>query len=355
MYGRLVVLTLAVSFMFALVPNGKAAQCPDLPNVAWWGSNKHSEVKATVEQKNGGDWDGYISKWEEYRSKMQAVLSKDGVVEVRKFGVKMKGGSLADYVRKISSRIATLRCLQREVSLGGPANALTAEQTDFVAGQVAYEAGDYATALRNWTPLADKGDPVAQYHLGNLFANGHGVLKDNVKAVAWFAKSAAQGNDQGQKSLGDMYRKGKGVPKDAKKAVKWYRDAALQGNALAKKNLGDMYRKGRGVIRDYAEALKWYKDSADQGEPWGQLSVGRMYEKGWGGVPRDYAEAVKWHRRAALQGNAKAIYRLGLMYERGTGIAQDTSQALEWYRKAAEQELPAAQKAVARLERKSRK
>ena len=362
MYGRLVVLTLAASFMFALIPDGKAVECPSLPLVAWWGSNKHSEVVATVNQKNGGDWDGYISKWQGYLSKMQGVLSKGGVVEVQKFGVKMKGASLAGYVRKIGSRIAVLRCLQSQVSLGTTVKSvsltgseraakITADQTEYITGQVAYEKGDYGTALRNWMPLADKGDPVAQYHLGNLFAKGQGVLKDNIKAVAWFAKSAAQGNDQGQKSLGDMYRKGKGVPKDAKKAVKWYRDAALQGNALAKKNLGDMYRKGRGVIRDYAEALKWYRGFRRTGRSLGPTQRWPHVREGVGGHPQGLCGG----REVAPQGGP-ARQRQGDLQawpdvRKGHGITRDAKLALEWYRKAAKLELPAAQKALARLEK----
>ena len=94
MYGRLVVSTLAVSFVFALVPDGKAAECAELPLVAWWGSNKHSDVIATVNKKNSGDWDGYIDKWQKYQSSMASVVAKGGTVEVKKFGVKMKGASL---------------------------------------------------------------------------------------------------------------------------------------------------------------------------------------------------------------------------------------------------------------------
>ena len=33
---------------------------------------------------------------------------------------------------------------------------------DFQKGLAAYESGDYATALREWTPLAEKGDVIAQ-------------------------------------------------------------------------------------------------------------------------------------------------------------------------------------------------
>ena len=39
----------------------------------------------------------------------------------------------------------------------------------------------------------------------------------------------------------------------------------------------------------------------------------------------------------AEQGFASAQFSLGLSYYKGTGVAQDAEQAVEWFRKAAEQ------------------
>ena len=60
-----------------------------------------------------------------------------------------------------------------------------------------------------------------------------------------------------------------------------------------------------------------------------------MYEDGTG-VPQDYSEAVKWYRMAADQGNDWAQYSLGSMYEEGRGVPEDHSEALKWYQKAAD-------------------
>ena len=37
---------------------------------------------------------------------------------------------------------------------------------DFQKGLAAYQAGDYAAALQEWTPLAEAGDADAQFNLG---------------------------------------------------------------------------------------------------------------------------------------------------------------------------------------------
>jgi len=43
---------------------------------------------------------------------------------------------------------------------------------DLQKGLAAAQAGDYATALQEWRPLAEQGDASAQYNLGTMYDNG---------------------------------------------------------------------------------------------------------------------------------------------------------------------------------------
>ena len=64
-----------------------------------------------------------------------------------------------------------------------------------------------------------------------------------------------------------------------------------------------------------------------------------MYENGKG-VAQDYTEAVKWYRKAAEQGNTamRRIQSWSEMYENGKSVAQDPTQKRgNGTRKAAEQ------------------
>ena len=54
-------------------------------------------------------------------------------------------------------------------------------------------------------------------------------------------------------------------------------------------------------------------------------------------VTKDYAEALQWFRKAAEQGHDGAQFRLGIMYSGGRGVTRDDTEAVQWYRKAAEQ------------------
>jgi TPR repeat protein len=99
-------------------------------------------------------------------------------------------------------------------------------------GLAAYHRGDYATALRLWRPLAERGLADAQYNLGSMFLEGsRGVRQDDAEAAKWFGLAAEQGHTVAQFNLGVMYRKGKGVPQNDAEAMKWYRLAAEQGDA----------------------------------------------------------------------------------------------------------------------------
>ena len=137
---------------------------------------------------------------------------------------------------------------------------------DYKAGEDAYNRVDFATALREWRPLAEQGDALAQYNLGVLYRKGRGVLQDDVHARQWYKKAAAQGQAKAQFNLGTLYLNGEGVPKDYQQALRWFRLAADQGEALAQTKIGIMYDDGQGVPRDFVQAHKWYNLAAMNGD-----------------------------------------------------------------------------------------
>jgi uncharacterized protein len=129
---------------------------------------------------------------------------------------------------------------------------------DYEAGLKAYDAGDHATALREWRPLAGSGDADAQYNLGQMYRNGQGVAQDYKEAVKWYRKAAEQGILKAQVRLGSMSEFGQGTVKDYKKAVEWYRKAATKGDSGGQFSLGLMFYSGRGVLRDLVKAYMWF-------------------------------------------------------------------------------------------------
>ena len=220
----------------------------------------------------------------------------------------------------------------------------TAQAADFDKGLESYNSSDYAGALRELKPRAERGDAVAQYAIGRMYENGEGVAKNYAEALKWYRRAAAQGLARAQYNLGWMYDNGKGVAENTAEAMKWYRLAAAQGEADAQNKLGAIYALGNDVPRDYIEAAKWFRLAAKQGDMNGQYFLGMMSAK----VNND-TEAAKWYRLAAEQGYAYAQYEIGLMYESGEGVTQNYAEAVKWYRLAAEQGNLVAQKNLARL------
>ena len=117
----------------------------------------------------------------------------------------------------------------------------------FDEGLAAYKKRNFATALKEWRPLAEQGNSDAQYNLGLMYTKGQGVPQDFKEAVRWYRLAADQGVASAQYNLGLMYANGQGVPQDFKGAAYWYLLAADQGNSEAQNNLGAMFGKAHGV------------------------------------------------------------------------------------------------------------
>jgi uncharacterized protein len=183
----------------------------------------------------------------------------------------------------------------------------TAFAGPFEDGVAAYERGDYALAVQLWTPLAERGDPAAQFNIGLMFDAGRGVQEDDRTAVKWYRLAAEQGFAKAQFSLGTMYDRGEGVLQDAREAVKWFRQAADQRNAKARYKLAYLYEKGRGVEKDSKEAVRLYMQAAEQGLAEAQIKLGILYALG-DGVPQDYVQAHLWFNLASAGGPPSELH-----------------------------------------------
>ena len=86
-------------------------------------------------------------------------------------------------------------------------NAGVSLSADYQKGLDAANRGDFATALREWKPLAEQRNAVAQKNLSVMYAFGKGVPKDYVYAHMWGNLAAANGNELGGMLRDDYERK----------------------------------------------------------------------------------------------------------------------------------------------------
>lgn len=97
---------------------------------------------------------------------------------------------------------------------------------DYETGLNTFQRADYATAVREWRPLAEQGHAGAQYYLGLCYDFSKGVPQDFTTARQWYEKAATQGHAGAQNNLGGLYEFGHGVPRNDVLAYMWYSLAA---------------------------------------------------------------------------------------------------------------------------------
>jgi hypothetical protein len=155
---------------------------------------------------------------------------------------------------------------------------------------------------------ANQGDALAQYNLGFMYEDGHGVTKNAWKAIYWYAQAAEQNDISAQLNLAWFYFSGfeEKIPRDEKKAVYWYTRAAQQGSQRAQYMLGWMYHEGTGtLLPNYEKAVHWYTRAAKQGDPRAQIALGLLYYEGEK-VPADFEKAILFLSMAKANGVEEA-------------------------------------------------
>jgi uncharacterized protein len=164
---------------------------------------------------------------------------------------------------------------------------------------------------------ADAGNPDAQVSLGRAYEDANGVPQSDRQAVKWYMAAAEQGNAKAQNNLGSMFRSGLGVDQDKAEATRWYRKAAKQENPNAMFNMGTAYYNGDGVGVDETAAYSWF-----------------LLGQHFGSLPA--ADAAKRMQDEAAKLKSDALEKIGDMYQKGDELPQRSSEAINWYRKAAE-------------------
>ena len=143
----------------------------------------------------------------------------------------------------------------------------------------AANSGDVDEALEVWRPLAEQGNPAAQFNLGLMYEKGEGVTKDYQESARWYHKAAVQGYADAQLNLGTMYDEGRGVPEDNQKAAQWYRAAARNGFDAAETNLKMMRHFGEDTYEGKLPPELEPGEVIDEIIVYGDMSLGALRGK----------------------------------------------------------------------------
>lgn len=194
-------------------------------------------------------------------------------------------------------------------------------------------------------PLANGGNPYAQFLLADLYEQGKDVQKDDERAAFWREQAKADllrieyvydddyerripvkhaDNILFQYLLGALFEKeGNWI-----EAAEWYCMASLQ-ECEFRKEFYDSWGRSRGEIQETENAyLEPYQRRA-------QFRLSQFYRSGTG-VICDVKKAFEWCEKA-VQGETPdpaALEMLGDMYALGAGTKPDFARAVELYEQA---------------------
>ncbi len=106
----------------------------------------------------------------------------------------------------------------------------TPAHADFTAGKSAYDTKNWEQAIRHLRPLAESGEARAMVLLGNMYAQGYGVTRNEAEAYTLYHRAALAGNNEAMVVTAAMLQQGIGTEANIPQAIAWYKRAADSGH-----------------------------------------------------------------------------------------------------------------------------
>jgi len=185
------------------------------------------------------------------------------------------------------------------------------------------------------------GDPMAEWKLGRMYADGDGVARDDVRAFEYFSRIAnAHANDNPSApqaqivanafvALGRYYLNGipnSKIKSDPERAREMFHAASYLGNADAQYDLARLYLKPDASRDDFRYGARWLGLAAQKGQHQAQALLGQMLFNG-DRLPPQRARGLMWltlARDSALPDEAW----IKESYNRAIAKASDDDRAL---------------------------
>jgi hypothetical protein len=190
------------------------------------------------------------------------------------------------------------------------AQAVTAQALKKVPPAAPTATAVNAPSLTSLQYAAEGGHPVAQWKLGRMYADGDGVVQDDVRAFEYFSRIAnAHAEDSPSApqativanafvALGRYYLNGipnSKIKADTDRAREMFSYAASYfGNADAQYDLARLYLKTPDASRDdFRYGARWLGLAAQKGQHQAQAMLGQMLFNG-DRLPRQAARGLMW-------------------------------------------------------------
>jgi uncharacterized protein len=188
-------------------------------------------------------------------------------------------------------------------SFASPEQALRAGIDDL-------KAGDAAASVAALSYAAEGGQPIARWKLGEMYADGIGVARDDVKAYHYFNQ----------------------LVEDYDEDAPDQRNRAAISNAFVAVGVYSLTGIPNSQVHPDAErARELFQYAATTfGDPDAQYNLAHMYIVGAGGLAKDNITAVRWLVLAAEKGHRPSQALLGHMLFTGDGVSTQRGRGLMW-------------------------
>jgi TPR repeat protein len=221
------------------------------------------------------------------------------------------------------------------------AQALNAQALKKVAAPATATAA--SPSLNSLQYAAEGGHPVAQWKLGRMYADGDGVIQDDVRAFEYFSRIAnAHAEDSPSApqaaivanafvALGRYYLNGipnSKIKPDTERAREMFSYAASYfGNADAQYDLARLYLKTPDASRDdFRYGARWLGLAAQKGQHQAQAMLGQMLFNG-DRLPRQAARGLMWLTLARDNASPDEVW-IRESYNRAIAKASDDDRAM---------------------------
>lgn len=200
------------------------------------------------------------------------------------------------------------------------------------------------------TQAAELGYAAAQNELGlyydkrgpDYFTGDYGLVTGYQKAREWYLKAVNQGFSDAEFNLGCILAEGYDIDIDLKKASELFEKSSKKGHISAQHMMGLHYCHGLGVEKDLQKAIHWYRIAVDNGNIKSMNNLAYCLEKIGG--EENLILAFQLYKKAAEKGNLLAQQNFALCLLEGKVVPKDLRQAIDWFKKAYENQLLSAKK-----------
>jgi len=165
-----------------------------------------------------------------------------------------------------------------------------ADQSNIDIAYGAYQRGLYITAFNEASKRAQQNDAAAMVLLGEIYAQGLGVGRDDAKAVQWYKAAAEKGNRDALFALAMFSFQGRAGPSNQTEAARFLEAAAKLGHAGAAYDLGLLYLQGQQFPQDFRRAGELFTAAAEAGNSEAQYALATMYKEAPRGISMNATE-----------------------------------------------------------------